>query len=866
MVVSAAALLLPLVGVPRGALAGPPAGVTFYVSPSGSDRGTGAASAPFRTLQRAQRAVRRIDAHPPADIMVILEAGTYRLTRPLTFGPADSGGNGHDVVWQAAPHAYVALSGARRITGWRRSGPARNLWVAAVPGWLRTRQLYVDGVRAVLASGSPPVHLSRTPWGYLASSPVMARWRDPEQLEMVYSAQLGQMSEPFCRVGFMQGRAIHMVQPCWNNSTRRGNNHVGYGTLELPTAIQNAYELMDHAGQFFLDGHTHRLYYIPRRGQDMRRADVEAPVLQTLIRVAGSSGRPVHNLVFSHLQLSFATWLQPGTTTGFSEIQANYTITGRQGYARQGLCHLARHGQGTCPFGAWTKEPGNVELSFDHDIRFLGDRFVHLGAAALDLGAGSQRDTVQACVFTDISGNGVEVGGVDRPEATGAPRTSNIRILDNHLFGFPVEYHGGVAILMGYASDSRIAHNQIDDIPYAGISAGWGGWPDKVRRPPVANDSHGNVIAGNLITDFLQTLADGGAIYTQGITGPSMAGGQRVTGNVIHGLLQWGEALHSDNGATYVTYDHNVLYDNIYDWSGNHYDYRDHPGDRNPTRYDPQRVIDNYWQQGYPNYPARHLKASGNTIISGPAQAPAAIVDAAGIRPPFRSILRWRPYGLAVPNAPQHVQVLYAFHHRAWVTWGPSYAQGSSAVTGYTVTACRAHDGLPRLRCVANGERHVHISAARLDRTGYAVVGGLRNGAGYTFTVTAVNADGASTPSIPSPVTVIGAAEPRVPGKPRWAAILSGRYELSLSWYPPARDRGVGAGHTPVLSYRIRDNRGHTYAIQGLSQLVLSNGGGKGLAVIPGLLPGRRYRFRICAITPVGSGPWVQSHSFRPLH
>jgi hypothetical protein len=233
--------------------------------------------------------------------------------------------------------------------------------------------------------------------------------------------------------------------------------------------------------------------------------------------------------------------MQPGTPTGFSEVQAGYTVTGNGGYATEGVCFYARHG--TCPFGAWTKEPGNVQFSYDRDLTFANDRFVHLGAAGLNLDNGTQDATVIGSVFTDISGNGVEIGGVDKPMARGAAKTKNVTFADNHIYGVGVEYHGGVAVLVGYVSHSTITHNQVDHVPYAGISLGWGGWPDKTNQPAVSNNSRNDVISDNVVDDYMQTLIDGGGIYTQGITGTSMANGEKITGNVVHDELDWGFGL-----------------------------------------------------------------------------------------------------------------------------------------------------------------------------------------------------------------------------------------------------------------------------------------------------------------------------------
>src|SRR5581483_9794689 len=120
------------------------------------------------------------------------------------------------------------------------------------------------------------------------------------------------------------------------------------------------------------------------------------------------------------------------------------------------------------------------------------------------------------------------------------------------------------------AADSLITHNQLDDLPYTGISAGWGGWLDKVGKPPEPNFSHDNVISYNLIFNFMQTVSDGGGIYTQGQTGPSLAHGEKVIGNVVHDQLNWSFALHSDDGARYITYGGNVLYNDTYEWCCNH--------------------------------------------------------------------------------------------------------------------------------------------------------------------------------------------------------------------------------------------------------------------------------------------------------
>jgi hypothetical protein len=72
-----------------------------------------AQSGPFKTLTRAQAAVRRINASN--SVTVQLADGTYRLANPLRFTARDGGHNSYVVTWEAAPDAHPILSGGTAI-------------------------------------------------------------------------------------------------------------------------------------------------------------------------------------------------------------------------------------------------------------------------------------------------------------------------------------------------------------------------------------------------------------------------------------------------------------------------------------------------------------------------------------------------------------------------------------------------------------------------------------------------------------------------------------------------------------------------------------------------------------------------------
>ena len=227
---------------------------SIYVSPSGNDHNPGTSSKPVQTLFKARSLVRGLDRHMNGDITVYLKSGAYRLGSPLQLGSADSGTGGHNVIWTSAPGQTATISGADHIGGWKLSDRGLNMWSAHVPSNLNTRQIYVNGQRATIASGPAPVHLTRTSSGYTASSSALANWHNPSSIDFVYTAQLGLMVKPICPVGSIHGTIITMAQPCWDNSNLRTHNIVGFGQLGTPSYIENAYQLLRKPGQFYLDG------------------------------------------------------------------------------------------------------------------------------------------------------------------------------------------------------------------------------------------------------------------------------------------------------------------------------------------------------------------------------------------------------------------------------------------------------------------------------------------------------------------------------------------------------------------------------------------------------------------------------------
>jgi len=823
-------------------------GAQVYVSPTGNDKAAGTQRHPVRTLPHALDLV-----STEKNKQILLEGGLYRLTEPLMLSQQDSG-----ITFAATKAAQPILSGAVQVTGWTRIDKERDIWKAPAPaGLTNSRQMYVNGVRAYRTMGRAPIGLQMTPTGYTLLDPTMRRWKNVSDIEFVYtggnsvwsehSEGLGSWTEPRCPIAAIDSDAITMAQPCWNNSTKRVMLSSGAREANLvgpksvgnqPAYVENAYELLGTPGQWYFDRLAATLYYVPRPGEDLPHADVEVPVLESLVNITGTASEPAHDITFSEIEFSYATWLGPSSGNGFSEIQANYQVTGQDGYAKQGLCTLVPGG--TCPYADWTKTPGNISVAFAKNIHFLGDAFVHLGAAGLDFASGTQGSVVEGCVFTDISGNGLQLGGVEAPLAPTDEFTSNNRIENNLFRNVGAEYRGGIGIVVGYARNTVIAHNELDHLPYAGISIGWGGWPDKIKQPGQANNSGNNSIASNSIHDFMLVLSDGGGIYTQGRTGRDLTDGERVTANVIFNQYSSGHGIYTDNGSAMITISRNVLFrtnhDNI---NSRHRDYYDGQTGQN---YNPLVITNNWWQQGDVDSDQEQVKVEGNRIIHALTDAPADLVADAGLQPKFREPIHRTVESIIpdVPPEPPSRVAAYGMKESAYVTWSPPVFEGRAPVLSYIVTDS---DGV-----------QATIDAAHFDENAFLKFDGLTPGQSYTFTVRAVNAKGTGSLSLPSRSIITQARKLELPKPPTTISAFVDHGRASIHFQTPPFD-GPKDAELPITAYAVTvQPTGRKVYLTGRNVIALQEGRHITFGVIDGLTPNQDYHFSVSAVNAAGEG------------
>ncbi|NUP46936.1 MAG: hypothetical protein HOW97_06415, partial [Catenulispora sp.] len=717
---AAAGLLIGSIGLPSTAQAA--ASATFYTSPSGSAAASCSQASPCSLAGAQAQARSFLSANPGADVSVLVGDGTYRLSSGLAFGAADSGSAGHPVVWQAAPGAHPAVSGGYQVTGWTPVG-GTSLMSAAVPAGTQTRQLYINGVDIPVAQASPgSLGWTLSSWdatGFqvsdantanallsLASGLSAAQVR---QIQFNWSPMAPMdWAAAECPVdsivaGASAGTAtVRMAQPCWNNLTNKSATVYGHNNgadnvspYNLapntgPTLLENARAWL-HPGQWYLDNSSNTLYYQPAPGQQMAALDVEVPQVQSLLSVAGTLASPVHDITFTGIRFTTATWNDPSTPTGFVQVQAGLMVNqpntvsgGVVQPATQGECTFATPTAGSCPWAAFAQPLANVQLTAARNVSFLSDQFDDLGGTGLGMKYGSSNNTVRGSLFTEIGAAGVWLGcgsdpnpgSSDDPASTviqncsadptasandqfGAGGVNEImtgNTIDNNvLYRAGLDYLGTVGVTLMFTQHTTISHNDISGMPYDGLTSGaWQGHVDDVSKAPTHNDqTSGNinsnvVISNNHIHDNMQVYTgDGGAIYTEGHDGAtilnsdgsvntaaSYANGLSITGNVLDGSRN-GYAEAPDVGSQWITMSGNVEFHNAHSFSCNW-----------PTPQGSRVTFTGNWAADtgdsscYPNNTS-NTTYYGNTPIPanpGPADLPSTVLANAGPTTQYQSL------------------------------------------------------------------------------------------------------------------------------------------------------------------------------------------------------------------------------------
>lgn len=459
--------------------------IHLYVATYGNDSQPGTKDLPFATLAKARHAVRELKRDNEGPITVLVRGGTYYLENTLELFPGDSGTPSAPVTYAAYPGELVTISGGRKLEcRWHqyRDGILMCELPEVKEGGLGFTQLFVNGKRQIRArfpnyDDSAPKEFS----GYIrAAGKVSDEIQDldpgPDD-DMTFSggAPRGVLFDP---ATFTQKRwarpgeaVIHIFQAYhWGNLQWRvkqidwdqhiiwfgdGGQQMGVKYTASPCEvdqrsqfyIENVFEELDAPGEWYLDRGKGILYYFPPADVDPDTALVEVPVLQQAVRLTGTQANPVHDVTLKGFRIAHtvSTFLEP------------YTIPSKSDWSIHRGGAVFSEGARNC----------SVEACY----------FDAIGGNAVFVSSYNRGILITGCKFTETGDSAIcFVGSLDNTVGTQRIfpyecRAENNLIHDCGVFGKQI-----AGIYISRAKRIVAAHNEIYNMPRAGICIGDGTW------------------------------------------------------------------------------------------------------------------------------------------------------------------------------------------------------------------------------------------------------------------------------------------------------------------------------------------------------------------------------------------------------
>lgn len=442
----------------------------LFVAMNGTDRNPGTQQEPFATVARAKEVVRELRKQSRKAIVVWVRNGTYYLSEPLVFEPADSGTE-KPITYAAYTGEQVTLSGGRKLTcRWNpyKDGIMRCELPEVRAGRCDFSQLFINGKRQIRArypnfdhqnplvggTGYIDVANEAKNWPakgfpYNPGTFTKKRWAKPQEavVHIFHKHYYGSLQWNVESVDWES----HVVNLGWGGFQINGSHTENISSLLGPASryfIENVFEELDAPGEWYLDNEEGLLYYLPAEDIDLASAVVEVPILDRVIEFRGSQRNPVRQITFSGFRIAHTA----------STFLAQYEAPSR---------------------GDWTLHRG--------------------GAVFLE---GAEDCSIQNCFFDAVGGNGVFINDYSRRirlygnRFTGAGDSAvclvgTASLVQGSQWPFPAEntisnnlihdcgaFGKQVAgVFISISEKNTVSHNLIYNMPRAGIciNDGWGG-------------------------------------------------------------------------------------------------------------------------------------------------------------------------------------------------------------------------------------------------------------------------------------------------------------------------------------------------------------------------------------------------------
>ncbi len=509
----------------------------LYVTPDGNGA---VCSEQFPcSLEGIKSKLRQLNLTDVGKVQVIFNAPKFDLLSSFLITSDEAGNINNQITFKSADGQRAQLQGGLRVTNWKPTGS--GIYKAEIPIGIDSRQLYVNGKMAIRARY--PNRKDSADFGpynrllgfdqknktiFVRPSELPAV-KELNQVEMVINQHWYQSRVRISSIVAMKDTLV--ITPL--KEERPYLFQLTYARMldpNKPYYFENAIEFLDDESEWYINKQTSYLYYKPKSGENIAELDIVLPITETLIQVSGTNTKPVHNVTFENIEISYGTWLTPSKKGSIAT----------QGVQIRG----SKDDPG----------PGLFQAQFARNLTIKNCNVSNAGAHGIVFSKGVQNSSIIQNHIHEISANGIVIDTYRKAFPPDSLMSKNNLIADNLIENLGMHYTNGMGILASCVIKHIIEYNEIRNCRYTGMQIG-NHYGDNL------NGMRDNYIRKNNIHHVMQLHDDGGAIYTL-----STQPGTKISENWIHsyGKSEWADnfpvnGIFLDNDSAYMRVERNVF-------------------------------------------------------------------------------------------------------------------------------------------------------------------------------------------------------------------------------------------------------------------------------------------------------------------
>jgi len=429
----------------------------IYVSPKGNDGWGGTADKPFATISRGLAAARKT----PGNVSINLMEGTYYRDKPVLFTPEDSRKTGETLRITNFNNQKVTISGSVPLK-LKWEAYKNGIWKAKVTRDLIFDELFVNGQLQRMArypNYSPAAQYFGGTAADALSAERLAKWHSPEG-GFVHALHGSLWGDFHYLITGKNAKGEAALEGGWQNNRRMGMHH-------KYRFVENIFEELDTAGEWYYDKKSRVLYFYPAEGLNLKKAKFEVPQIAHLFEFKGSEANPVKNIHIQNLSLTqtLRTFMQNKEPL----LRSDWTIYRGGAVLYDGAVNCSLKNCTLSGLG------GNAVFfnNFNRDCEVSGCLISEIGASAFCFVGDPKAVRSPSFEYYQY----VPLADLDRQPG---PKTNNFpaecKVYDNLMFNLGLVEKQSAGVQLSMCQSITVSHNTIFDVPRAGINVNEGTW------------------------------------------------------------------------------------------------------------------------------------------------------------------------------------------------------------------------------------------------------------------------------------------------------------------------------------------------------------------------------------------------------